>query len=192
MSSLILGWLQNLKIIDRFNRFNSRERKLAVIAAVIFVVFFTDLLVVHPLLDHYAGLEEEIVTGQKKLAQNMMNITRKEMIERQYALYETMIREPATDEEETASLLSEIESLARNNKVTLIDLKPLEAKSHDFYKEFTVSLDIETEMEPLIRFLYQIETAPDLMKVMRAKLTLKGKAESMMKVQLEVSKIVIL
>lgn len=156
------------------------------------LALMADLLVIRPLCDYYISLGEQIIVGEKKLEQNMINITMKEVIEKRFEEYRKFMKKPAKSEEEAAMLLGEIEKLARANEVILADMKPQEGKAHEFYREYVVKIDAEAEMDRMIKFMHQVETSDQLMQVVKAKFSLKQKDATFIRAELTVTRIVML
>ncbi|MBI5299992.1 MAG: type 4a pilus biogenesis protein PilO [Deltaproteobacteria bacterium] len=181
----------NIKDIQaRFDKLSKREKMLSLGTAAVLAFLLADFLVARPLYDSYVSLKERTVEEEKKLEQNMINITMKEDIGKRFEEYRKFIRKPSGKGEEAAMMLSEIEKTARANEVTLADMKPQEGKVREFYKEYTVDIDAETELPQLIRFLHQVETSSQLMRVVKAKLSAKDKESPVVKAKLTVTKIV--
>lgn len=177
-------------IQSKFNKLSRRERIFSVASAAVLMVLLVDLLIVRPLYDSYLSLDLKTMEAEKRLEQNIINITMKEDIDRRFEEFRRFIRKPAPKGEEQATMLSEIEKTARSNDVLLVDIKPQEGKIHEFYKQYTVDADAESEMKQLVQFLYQLETSPQMMRVVKAKLVLKTKDSQIVKAKFSIQKTV--
>lgn len=183
--------IMNIKDIQsKFNRLSKREKFVSVACAAVFLILFMDLLVVRPLYESYLSLEVRTIEAEKRLEQNIINITMKEDIDKRFEEYRKFIKKPAPKGEEEALMLSEIEKTARTNDVLLVDIKPQDEKILEFYKQYTVNVDVETEMKHLVQFLYQIETSSQMMRVVKAKLGLKERDSQIIKARLTIIKTV--
>lgn len=181
----------NIKDIQsKFSKLSQREKFFSMASAAVLLILLVDLLVVRPLYDSYVSLEVQTVEAEKRLEQNIINITMKGDIDKRFEEYRKFIRKPAPKGEEEAMMLSEIEKTARANEVLLLDIKPQDEKSQDFYKQYAVDIDAEAEMGRLIQFLYQLETSSQIMRVVKAKLGLKNKESHIIKAKLTVTKTV--
>ena len=186
-----LSLLNKLDLLGRYGKLNARERTLLFGTAVTVLFLVSDLAVVRPLWNYYISMEERTTTGEKKLVRNLLNINRKDLVEKEYEEYRRFIHPSGTDEEEIGKMLSEIEQTARNNKVVLVDMKPQESKSYDSYKEYRVSLDAETEMANWAQFVYQLEGSDQLLRVTAVKLALKGGDTPLVKAKMMVTKLLV-
>ncbi len=184
--------LFKLNIFAWYNRLSSRERRIFQLAAGFVLFLLLDQAVFTRVWDMYSSMEKRITEAEGTYVRNLVNLKRKEIVESDYAKYRSFIRSAGKDEEENAGLLSEVEQLARSNQVVLVDMKPREVKARQFYKEYAAELDAEAGMEELIKFIYQLEQSPQLMKVSSAKLTLKEAGTTFVRAKMTVTKTVFL
>lgn len=184
--------LTDLNILAKWNQLGSRERWLCIGAGAVLALLLLDVAVARPLWSFYVSVEDQTRAQEQKLMQNMLNITRKDAIEKEYEEYQKFIHVPGTHEEETAAMLREIEKIARSNEVVVVDMKPKETKDQQYHREYTVELDVETEMAPLLRFIYELESSLQLLRVGEAKLSLKGKDQPVVKAKMTITKMLIL
>lgn len=191
-SNMELAFLNKLDLAGRYNKLKPRERSLLFGFSIVALLLVSDFAVVRPLWNYYVSIEERTAAEEKRLVRNLLNINRKDAVERDYAGYQQFTRPSGTDEEEIGKLLSEIEQTARTNKVVLVDMKPREAQSRDFYKEYRAELDAETELANWVQFVHQLEESEQLLRVSAAKLTLKTPDSSVVKARMTVTKIVLL
>lgn len=175
-----------------YNRLSSRERLILPLAAGCVLILLVDHAVFTPVWDMYISMEDRITEAEGTYVRNLVNFKRKEIVESDYEKYRSFIRPAGSDEEENASLLSEVEQLARSNQVVLVDMKPREVKSRQFHKEYAAELDAETEMEGLINFIYQMEQSPQIMKVSSAKLSAREALSNLVRARMTVTKTIFL
>ncbi len=181
-----------LNIFAWYDHLSSRERRIFQFAAGFILLLLVDQVVFTRVWDSYSLIEEQIAEAEGTYVRNLVNLKRQETVESDYAKYRSFIRPAGKDEEENASLLSEVEQLARSNQVVLVDMKPREVKAHQFHKEYSAELDAEAEMEALIKFIYELEQSPQLMRISNAKLNLKEAESTFVRVKLTVTKTVFL
>jgi len=175
-----------------FNNLSSRERLLLQLSIGFALFLLADQVIFTRVWDMYSSMEKRIVEDEGSYIRNLVNLKRKEVVESTYDKYKSYIRVAGRDEEENASFLSEVEQLARSEQVVLVDMKPREVKKQQFHKEYVADLDAEAEMEELIRFIYQLEQSPHLMKISKIKLTSKEQGSTFVKARMTVTKTVFL
>lgn len=179
----------NLKDLQsKFGRLSKRERIFSAASAAVLLLLFVDFLIIRPLYDYYVSLEVQTLEAEKRLEQNIINITMKEEIDKRFEEYRRFIRKPASKGEEEAMMLSEIEKTARANDVLLVDIKPQEEKIYEFHKQYTADVDAEAEMKQFVQFLYQLETSPQMIRAVKVKLSLKDRESHTVKAKLTMVK----
>lgn len=181
-----------LNIFTWFNHLSTRERRILQLAAGCLLFLLADKVVFTRVWEMYSSMEARITEAEGTYVRNLVNLKRKEIVESDYAKYDSFIRPAGSDEEENAGLLSEAEQVARSNQVVLVDMKPREVKTHQFHKEYAADMDAEAEMGNLIKFIYQIEQSPQLMRVSSAKITLKEAESTFVRAKMTVTKTIFL
>jgi len=83
------------------------------------------------------------------------------------------------DEEEIAELSKEIEGLATQASVYIVDMKSKGIIRSEGEIRYTLDLSCEAKMEQLIRFMYQVENANSLIKVSKYNMAPKTKQSSL-------------
>lgn len=179
----IIAWYKNLAV---------REKRIFQAAMAVILLLLLDWTVITPLWDYYVSTEERINASEKILVRNLVNLQRKEVVEAEYEKYRPFIRPAGSDEEENASLLSELERLARENQVVLVDMKPREVKAGEFRREFVAELDAEAEMPNLLGFIHNMEASTQLMKVSNVKFIAKESTSTVIKARITITKMVFL
>lgn len=150
-----------------------------------------DRLVVSPINNRIQQINREIKISEKQLGRDLRNLNRKGIITKEYQKYIQYIKKVGSDEEEVARILGEIEELARKSAVYLVDMKPQQPKKVDFYKEYTVEIEAEGDMESLVNFLHQLNNSSQLLRAEKLRLNLKEKGSSIIKASLLITKVLI-
>jgi len=170
----------------------SPKEKIGLFIAVAFVAFaIADRAIVTPVNDRIQRLNREIKIAEKQLIRHLRNLSQKEIVSKEYAKYIEYVRKVGSDEEEVAKILGEIESLARKSNVYLGDMKPHSPKVKGFHKEYTVEIEAESRMEPLINFLYQINNSPQLLRAEKLRVGSKKEKRGVVKSSILITKLVI-
>ncbi len=122
-------------------------------------------LVYKPLLENLSGMDTRIAISEKKLINNLKIVNKGKSIEGVYEKLVTPFRQKTSDEQAMTSILSEIESVANQTSLRISDMQPKKVKRIDFYNHFSVTLTVEGDMQPVIKFLYTLQNSPHLFKV---------------------------
>lgn len=78
-----------------------------------------------------------------------------------------------TDEAEMSRLLSQLESLAGQYGLRVVEIKPQRVKTADKAKTFVVSLNLEGSLQSLIGFLYSAQAEPHRLGIVELNLESK-------------------
>lgn len=146
--------------------------------ALVGLILLGVVLAMGPIRSAFVKLDEAVVSQEKKLARNLGVLApkTKEIVEKEYSRYGSVIKIKGSSEEENAMMLSEIDQLAGQNKVTLSATKPRDTKKDRDYEFYAVEVEIEANMAQLVGFVYALETSPQLLRVDRLAVDTKGGA----------------
>lgn len=173
------------------NKLAKREKTILYISFTIISLAVLDRLVISPILDKKKNLEEHITRQEEEIKKNLRIIIQRQRIEAEEKKYATFSPQSRSDEEEVASLLKEIESLASRSSVYIIDLKPSGVQSSAAIKRYSVNLSCEAPMEQLISFMYAVENSSKLLQIAAFNISPKSRQSSVNRCELLVHKIII-
>ena len=170
---------------------SKRERYILYVC--IFVVASSLLysFVVEPTARRWRDLGREILTQRAKLDKNLRVIAREESVRQEYERYAANVRQKGSDEEEMASLLREVETLARGSGVRITDIKPRPVKDMQFYKRYIIEVESEARMRELTRFIYRLQRSSQVLKVERLRLSAKGRRTPLLKSYMLIARVLI-
>jgi len=151
---------------------SNRERIIlyTTIGVVIFSIVFNVLIA--PFLKKNEDLNKEISFTRTKLKKYMRLLAQKDVIQEEYKKLSPS-SELAEQENTIVSALSELETLAKNANIHIVDIRPQSAKSSDLYKEISVDLRAEGDMEGYLKFIYDIEHSLLSLTIKRLQLNVK-------------------
>lgn len=172
---------------------NLSKREKAVLYGAVIAVFLTivDRLIIAPISSKMTSLDKAIQEEESRIKTNLHILAQKDKIVANSAKYSSFLTNSKSEEEEITFLLKEIETMSNDASVYLIDLKPMESKSEDLSKKYSVNLNCEGQMEQIIKFMYNIENSKSLLAIERYQITPKSKESSVARCSMTVSKIVI-
>lgn len=172
-------------------RMSKKEKNLFLIAvicvgvALLYRVVFLPAIGKSRTLNRRIRLKKEMVGN----ALNLLNQT--EEIEKKSQKYADYAKESSSEEEEPAAFLKEIENIARNSQVQLTDLKPYSAERKDFYSEYRIEIEAESEMNQLITFIYNLQNSESLLRVVKFRISPKADKADILKAHLAITKALI-
>ena len=177
-------------ILDIFSRLSKRERQTAYISIVLVVCVFFDRAVFRPVMQKIENSNGDISIQEKKLEKSMQILSEEDSLTGEYKKFTQNIKQTQSDEEAMAVLLSNIEKIANSVSVPLIDMKPSVVEKSEFYKKYSVKIEVDSKINNLVDFIYQLENSPQLLRISELRAT-PQKKESFLKVYMTVTEILI-
>ena len=145
--------------------FRPRERRFALIAAILIGCWMLVAWIVQPLWDQLHELRLSVETRTEKLRALTRLFTQAPSIERDYERYAAYLGSTG-DGQAPGPLLDELEALSRRSNVQL-NLKPRPGSQEDRVSRFEVELDVEGSQQSLMAFLDELLRLPRLIAVER-------------------------
>lgn len=174
-----------------FLKLSKRERYIFYISAIILTVVFLDRVVVRQIVGKLNRLNSETFLQERKLQKSLYILLREKMIAKEYEEYTKHVKQTYSDEEEKARLLSEIEKLARESSVFVANIKSGLAENAKAYKVYTVEIEIESKIDYIIDFIYQLEKSPRLFRVRDFHLIPKENKSEVLKDRMTITEVLI-
>ncbi|MDD5618714.1 MAG: type 4a pilus biogenesis protein PilO [Candidatus Omnitrophica bacterium] len=172
-----------------FSNVSKKERIGLAVAAIIVSLAFLDRLILNPINKRIQQISQEIKISEKQLRMGLRNLNQKEAIISEYGKYSQYFKGLGSEEETTAAMLSEIETVAKKSNMSLLDLKPQPSKDRGFYREYSIEVEAEGTIESLINFIYRLNASTQLLRVEKLRLSLKDKDSGLIKITLLITKI---
>jgi len=160
------------------SKLSKKEKIGLIIALLILTCALLDRMVINPINTRFRGLSREIGIAEKQLGRHLRNLMSKGDITKRYAKYVMYVKKIGSDEEDVAKVLAEIEALARRSGVSLSDIKPKTPKDISFYKQYTVEVEANGDMNSIVHFLYQLNSSNQLLRAEKLRLSMKERESS--------------
>lgn len=146
-------------------RLSSREKTMALVCLTAVAVYAVYYFVIKPMKEEIDKSEKQIAIAEKRLTKNLSVTRQMKTVDEEYEKYKAPLKQKASDEQEMASILSEIESAAGQLDIRVADMKPKKVKRISFYNQFSVSLTIDGQLETITHFLYILQNSPHFLGV---------------------------
>lgn len=172
-----------------FKNVTKREKLLAAVTISVAVTAFAYNFIIDPIIGQWSDLDKKIKDKEGVVKKYSRILRDKEIIERQrgeYAKYFELKK--LTPEEESAIALSLIERTAHTTNVQITNIKPLSYKSFGNYSEFTFRVATESKITELAKFIYNLQSSDQLLKVERMVLRAKENDPATIKSILNITK----
>jgi len=168
------------------------KREKVILYAVISIVSLAvlDRLIIYPISFKIKSLEDEIKDKESRIKTDLHILSQKDRILADSSKYGSFLASSKSEEEETTSLLKEIEDMANKSAIYLVDMKPAGLKNIGRAKKFMVGLNCEAQMEQLVDFMYNVENSNKLLTIEKYDISPKSRESSVAKCNIAISKIV--
>lgn len=151
----------------------SKREKIILILTVAIVIFSLAFnFLIGPLWDKNDALNREMVSVRLRLKKYLRLLKEKDALQIKYSAVSTQFNVPEAQSEALVGVLAELENIAKNALVRIVDIRPQSAAgSRGPYKEALIDLRTEAGMEGYIKFIYDIENSLSLLKIKRFQLS---------------------
>ncbi|MCK5451498.1 MAG: type 4a pilus biogenesis protein PilO [Candidatus Omnitrophica bacterium] len=173
-------------------RLSNRERIVVIAAVVIISAMLLDRIVLGPIVSKIYVLGSTIKDKEKALRMNMRILSNEDRTKKEEEFYKKYSLTALSPEDELASLLGEIETMALSSKVYLIDSSPSGTKEKGIFKIYLIKVDCGGTMNEIFRFLHSMENSRKLMGIESLRVRPTEKDSDIMKCNLIVTKTVLL
>ena len=155
--------------MKRMLAFRPRERRLALMAAMVLLSFGVVSWIVQPLWDRVHDLQLHVDTQLEKLEAIQRLLSKEPSVARRHQALASHLQ-VESDEGAEGSLLHELEALSRQANLKL-NLKPHPLKAGEQTSRFEVELDVEGSQEKLLAFLDALLGMPRLVAIERLRIS---------------------
>jgi hypothetical protein len=162
---------------------------IAIVASVIIGLFLLDRTLFFAMRKKLASCRKLITLEEARYKKNLGLLKSKDGILADYNKYRNYLEVPFNDQRQAvAELLEEVERIAQESKVSVLNLSPQEnAKQEKDFNRYSADLKMETNSEKLLNFLFKIQSSSLLLKIDRLSVQPKNEEASLLKVDVTVS-----
>ncbi len=178
-----------MKILDKLS---AREKKIAYTVVALLILVFGYRGIWRPFIEKLTSMDGEIFTMQLKLRKAKTFILQREQVMEEAKKYPNLEQMDAgSDEQEIARLLNLLEQKARRLGVSISDVKPNQLLSDKISKRFMVELNAECELGQLVDFIYELQNAPERLKIDRIEVATKEDKSAVLRSSFVVTRVVV-
>jgi len=183
--------MQLKSIVSHISRLSKRERTIFYVTIAVIGLGLLDRLILSPILGKIDHLNETITTQEETIAQSLLIVTQEKRIDSEGDLYASFLSKSQKEEKVITAFLKEVETLAKQSSVYLIDIKPSGKDTEGISKKYFLKLNFEAQMEQVINFFHNVTNYEQLIKVEGYQLGPKSKGSSVLSCGITISKAII-
>ncbi len=172
-----------------------RKRKILYFGVIpVLILMSVDRLLFGTIIDKVNSLTAEVEEQKNTISRDLAILAKKDdIVKKSNAFRQFFVNGVQDDDVINAQFLSTVEKLATQSKVNLIKSNPTESKKEKFDSLYNANLDCEGELNNVITFMYNINSSPELLKVVRFTITPKrgGASDKEVNASMTVSKLIV-
>jgi len=178
-------------MIDAFYaKLGRREKLLFIVAFSCVVMVLMDRLVIGPILSQMKLMDAEIAVKTQTVRRNMRILSFRDSILNDYSRYSAYFDSNNRKQDEIISrLLKEIESIAAQKSITIVNIKPGDVQENPVFHEYKTTLECSGKLIDLLGFMSLLEESDYLFKITEFSMTPKSKASDIMKCVMNVTRV---
>ncbi len=155
-------------IKEFFSKLSEKERKILYVTIVFVVFAVLDRVFLGPVTVRLKAIDEDIDEQKNIIKRDLRILAYKDRIIKENNDFSTFFTgQDSKQEEIIASFLKKIEVLATDAKVNLVKVSPSETQQRKGFVEYYANLECEGNLVNVVAFMHAVDTAPDLLKVVK-------------------------
>lgn len=151
------------------------KREKIILFTTIGVIIFSFIFnfVIMPLVNMNNTLNKEIRMARMKLAKSLWLLSQKDNIQNKYSSFVSSGNTSDEQKDSTLNVLSEIEGLAKDARVRIIDIRP-QVTYPSAKGQLLVDLRCQGTMDEYLKFIYNLENSNLLLNINRYQLSVSS------------------
>jgi Tfp pilus assembly protein PilO len=171
-------------------KLSAREKIILYAVIIIAALSLIYIGLVEPLIARWNNVNSRIEITKAKLRKSLSLIKDKNSIDEEYSRFASRLKKSASDEQEMTIVLDELEKAARRSNLKITSMRPKPARQKEHYRQFEVEIETESDMNSLMKFIYDIKNSPQLIKIDKLNLNTRGGQQAVIiRASMQVSKI---
>ena len=184
--------MMQIKAIMAFiSRLSKRERIIFYATVIAVALVLSDRLILAPILSKIEELNATIRSEEEAIEQSLVIITQEGRIEKESEQYASYLSKPEVEEKIITAFLKEVENLAKQSSVYLIDIKPAGQDADGTSTRYFAKVNFEAQMEQVVNFFHSITNAEELLKIESFEISPKTAGGSVVTCSSSISKAII-
>lgn len=170
---------------------SKRERTIFYVTVFFVGIVLLDRVMLSPILSKIEGLDEMIQTQEAAIKQSLLIVTQEERIEGESSRYSPYLSKPQAEKKEMTMFLKEVETIAKETSIYLIDIKHAGKDVDGLATRYFVKLNFEAQMEQTLHFFYKVAKFQKLVNLESYQIKPKSEGLSVVTCSASISKTII-
>lgn len=164
-------------------KFSKREKIIFYITIAVFFFFLLFKFVIEGMFRLDQRLSQELKAKQTQL-RRAEQIAKKGSAQKDYEALIQALKMKRSSEEEMGRILSEVENMAKESGVNILNIRPQEIEDKKFFKRFGVDLRLEGTNQEISKFVFYLESSPLLLKIDKFNLNARSSQRGLLDAEL--------
>jgi len=169
----------NIRLLCSFyTRLSPRGKIFFSVIATLSFLFLFERMLINPITSKMTELRQTTEAKTLQIRDDLAVLARRELILAEAAQYKYLLGAAKTEEEEETIFQKEIESLATENAIDILDMKTAGSHKEESAQRYFVNLNCEARPEELVSFMYHVENSDKMFSVDKLRVTAKRTPEA--------------
>ncbi len=165
---------------------------LLVAAVICFFVALMDRMVLGPILSHLKVMDAEIEAREETVKRNLRILSFKDRIMEEYNEYSQYLDSGVKSQEEIiGSLLRKIENFAKQQNISILNIRPGDMEENPVFQIYQTGLDCEGTLTDLLAFMSMLEESDYLFQIVKYNMVPKSKTGEVIQCSMDIERILI-
>lgn len=175
------------------SRLSKRERSILYTTVALVAAGLLNQIFLSPILSKMRQRDQEIKLQEEKIKKSFMILSREKQISNERSKYFSVSGNLESEEEAMTTFLKDIENLAKESSVYLIDIKPMGGKENEkgSSNKYFLELNFEAKMDQVLNFFQGLTQSEQLIKIERYQIRPKTEGSSTVTCGLSISKLIV-
>lgn len=170
---------------------SAREKMILVVCLLVVAFYIIYYFGYQWVKEEMRSQQGNILQGQKDLKKYAYAVREEKIVEQKLKNYMAVLKQSGSDEQEMTKVLSDIEAVAENAGIKIINMEPGKIKRINFYNYFPVDVQTEGSLKKICEFLYALESKANHFYVDEVRIEKYAARADNLKCQLVVSRLLI-
>ena len=170
---------------------STREKKIFAVCLLVVAFYVIYYFGYQRVRDEIRSQQGNILQSRKDLKKYAYAAREEKAVEQKLKSYMAVLKQKGSDEQEMTKVLSDIEVVAENAGIKIINMEPGKIKRINFYNYFPVDVQTEGSLKKVCEFLYALESKANHFYVDEVRIEKYAARADTLKCQLVVSRLLI-
>lgn len=163
-----------MKYLEKLKKLKKREKAMVFFTGFLLIIWISYSFVGEPVINKWGRVNKDVKKAKIELQKAIKIYKQKENVNDEYGKLISKFSAKGSNEEEMAAMLNEIELVARQTNVRIINMKPRRTIKKANHRLLSVDIDTESTMRDMLKFIKLLKTSKQSLRI--EQITLNSRA----------------